>query len=309
MIDLTGCTRSCNNDGRRMIHCDVCRPIYEASKKAAEGPKPKRRADNVASEPTKEELLAELHSMIGLERVKREVAELASTIEFNKQRAAAGFPTPSSTRHMVFRGSPGTGKTTVARLLSKIFKAMGILSKGHFVEKKEGELCGQHVGDAAMNTAAACKEALGGILFIDEAYSLNDKKGFGPKVIESLLTFLVDYKADMIVIIAGYDKPMDAFLASNPGLKSRFPNDIHFEDYNPEQLISIFMRTTEKNKIQLTAGAHAKLSAAMHAMYTARGPAFGNARAAENLFERAYRNMSTRKSADVSTMIADDITV
>ena len=243
--------------------------------------------------------------MIGLDRVKEQVAKLASTIEHNKARAAAGLPVPAIGYHMLFRGAPGTGKTTVARLLAKIFRSMGILSKGHLVEKDRAGLVGQHVGETAPKVAAVVKSALGGILFIDEAYALNTKDGYGAEAINTLLTRMEEHRSDFVVIAAGYDGKMGAFLASNPGLASRFTHNIHFDDYTPAQLTTIFIGIVDKHKIELTADARSKLTTVLHQMYTQRGPAFGNAREVRNLFERAYQNIGARGALNV--MEAEDI--
>jgi len=265
----------------------------------------RQRPDNVGQ--TKEELIAELNAMIGLDRVKEQVAKLASTIEHNKARTAAGMPVPTIGYHMLFRGAPGTGKTTVARLLAKIFRSMGVLSKGHLVEKDRAGLVGQHVGETAPKVAAVVKQALGGILFIDEAYSLNSKDDYGSEAINTLLTRMEEHRSDLIVIAAGYDKEMDKFLASNSGLASRFTHNIQFDDYTPQQLLKIFIGIVDKHKIELTTAARDKLKAVLHQMYNQRGPAFGNGRAVRNLFERAYQNMGVRRALNV--MDADDISL
>jgi SpoVK/Ycf46/Vps4 family AAA+-type ATPase len=208
---------------------------------------------------------------------------------------------------MLFRGAPGTGKTTVARLLAKIFKAMGILSKGHLVEKDRAGLVGQHVGETAPKVAAVVKEALGGILFIDEAYSLNSKDSYGAEAINTLLTRMEEHRSDLVVIAAGYDKEMDKFLASNSGLASRFTHSIQFDDYTPQQLGEIFNNIVSANKIQLTQPAHTKLAKVLQQMHSQRGAAFGNGRDVRNLFERAYQNMGARRA--INLMDAVDISL
>jgi len=226
-------------------------------------------------------LIAELKSLIGLKDVKEDVAELTNYIRVQQLRRAKGLKSPEISLHMVFHGNPGAGKTTVARLLSKIYKALGVVSKGHLVETDRSDLVAGYVGQTALKVRAVAEKALGGILFIDEAYALkrsDDPQDFGNEAIETLLKFMEDNRQDLVVIAAGYPVEMNRFLDANPGLQSRFNKSLSFPDYAPAELMEIFLRLCKESDYKLSEPAQTKLSAYFHVAYQNRDSRFGNAR-------------------------------
>jgi len=253
------------------------------------------------STPSTEILIAELKSLIGLKDVKEDVAELTNYIRVQQLRRAKGLKSPEISLHMVFHGNPGTGKTTVARLLSKIYKALGVVSKGHLVETDRSDLVAGYVGQTALKVRSVAEKALGGILFIDEAYALkrsDDPQDFGNEAIETLLKFMEDNRQDLVVIAAGYPVEINRFLDANPGLQSRFNKSLSFPDYAPEELMEIFLRLCMESDYKLSEPAQVKLSAYFHVAYQNRDSRFGNARLVRNIFERAITNVANRVVQD-----------
>jgi SpoVK/Ycf46/Vps4 family AAA+-type ATPase len=215
----------------------------------------------------------------------------------NELRRKEGLKVPAASYHMVFSGPPGTGKTTVARLVGGLFHALGILAKGHLVEVDRAELVAGYIGQTAIKTDAVVKRAIGGVLFIDEAYSLaNDQsdQDFGPESVETLLKLMEDCRDELVVIAAGYRKPMEAFLASNPGLRSRFTRFIDFPDYKPSELASIFSGLAEAANYTLDADAIEASEKLLAECYERRTKTFANARLVRNLFERAVSRQADR---------------
>jgi SpoVK/Ycf46/Vps4 family AAA+-type ATPase len=244
-----------------------------------------------------EDALAELDGLIGLEGIKDEVRTLTNYLKLQKRRDEAGLPGTEMSLHMVFTGNPGTGKTTVARILGKIFGAMGVLKKGHLVETDRSGLVAEFMGQTATKSQAKINEALDGVLFIDEAYSLVSKEGqdvYGSEAIQTLLKRAEDDRKRLVVILAGYPDEMDALLKSNPGLSSRFDRVLHFDDYSPIELARIFGCLCEKNHYKLAAGSRAKIMLGLTELHRARDRHFGNGRAVRNLFEQAVRRMANR---------------
>jgi len=211
-------------------------------------------------------------------------------------RRQQGLPTVKASLHSVFFGNPGTGKTTVARLMGRIYKSLGLLRRGHVIECDRGRLVAEYVGQTAVRTHAAIASALDGILFIDEAYALAGRgaEDFGNEAIETLLKRMEDDRDRLIVVVAGYTKPMEQFIASNPGLESRFTNYLKFPDYQPAELAEIFHRMAAQSGLVSPPEAAAKIMALCERLYAARNEQFGNAREMRNLFESAVRNQSTR---------------
>lgn len=234
-------------------------------------------------------ILADLRRLVGLEPVKIEVERLVAAREFTNARVARGLPAIEQSPHLVFTGNPGTGKTTVARMVADLYKALGILNKGHVVEADCSKLIAAYIGQTPIKTQRLCEEARGGVLFIDEAYGLtaHQHQGYGPEAIETLLKFMEDNRGDIVVIVAGYPQEMQGFLDANPGLRSRFDVVIDFPDYSTDELVSIFDLYLDEFELQLTSAAREKLIAYTAGMERRRG--FGNGRAMRNLFNDVVR--------------------
>jgi Holliday junction resolvasome RuvABC ATP-dependent DNA helicase subunit len=253
---------------------------------------------NEAQEPDDlDELLSELNSLIGLESVKKDVKELINLLRVEEARAAKGIAqTHERSNHLVFYGNPGTGKTTVARLIAKIYSALGLLSKGHLIETDRAGIVGSFIGETEKNVKAIVSNALGGVLFIDEAYALYAGGGndYGQRAIDTLIKAMEDHREDLIVIVAGYTDKMEEFLSSNPGMKSRFDKYLYFEDYSPTQLVQIFDKFCMNEHYALADAAKPKLHRLFEAYSVSKDESFGNARLARNVFKKAIVNMASR---------------
>lgn len=245
-----------------------------------------------------EESLAELNSYIGLCSVKAEVHNLVEQIQVFQLRKSHNLKVPDMTYNMVFTGNPGTGKTTIARLLAKIFRSLGLLSKGHLVEVNRDALVAEYVGQTAVKTRQVIDTARGGVLFIDEAYALaKGGNDFGQEAIDTLLVAMENERDDLIVIVAGYDELMENFLKSNPGLPSRFKSTIHFDDYNPKELLTIYEKFCKDNQYSLSHDAKEQVSAHFTEMYANREEHFGNGREVRKYFEETVKKQSPRINA------------
>jgi ATP-dependent Clp protease ATP-binding subunit ClpA len=255
-----------------------------------------RAADPGVSEEDLAAIFKELDALVGLEPVKSEVHRSTNFARMQVLRRQQGLPTVQASLHSVFFGNPGTGKTTLARLMGRIYKSLGLLRRGHVVEVDRGRLVAEYVGQTAVRTHAAIDSALDGILFIDEAYSLAGRgaEDFGNEAIETLLKRMEDDRDRLIVIVAGYNAPMEQFIASNPGLESRFTNYLNFPDYAPEELAEIFHRMAAQSGLVCSPETEQKVMTLCTNLYAARDEHFGNAREMRNLFESAVRNQSTR---------------
>lgn len=261
--------------------------------------------EELVSEESLEELLHQLNSLIGLAGVKSEVNSLINLLKIKKIREERGFKTAEVSKHLVFLGNPGTGKTTVARLLSKIYKQLGALEKGQLVEVDRAGLVAGYVGQTALKTKEKIDEAMGGILFIDEAYTLaKGGNDFGQEAIDTILKAMEDNRDSFVVIVAGYPEPMDHFLESNPGLKSRFNKSILFEDYSEQELFSIFEFSCQKYGMHLSDEAQSALIVYLHSLCQNKPENFANGREMRNLFESAYSNQANRLAA--CSRISDD---
>lgn len=250
-----------------------------------ESEKAARKKEEVKEQKVMHTVLNELDALVGLHSVKQMVRGLIAQQTLAKKRTAVGLPVVNSSPHLVFSGNPGTGKTTVARLIGRLYKDIGLLSKGHVVEVGRAELVGAYIGHTAIRTKQFCEKALGGVLFIDEAYSLDvDGRDYGQEAIETILTFMEEHRGKIVVIVAGYPKEMEKFLDSNPGLRSRFDTAIQFDDYSPRELMQIFETLLVENQYDITDGA--RQAVARHLMDLHARETSGNARLVRNVFQQ-----------------------
>ena len=289
----------------------------QAWPQTAGGEKPQaEQAKPTEEKPSFDELMAQLESLVGLDEVKKDVKNLVNLMKVRKLRQENDLPVPPMSLHMVFMGNPGTGKTTVARLISGLYAAIGVLSKGQLVEVDRSGLVAGYVGQTALKTQEAIKSALGGVLFIDEAYSLSSggENDFGREAIETILKAMEDHRDDLIVIVAGYDEPMQKFLSSNPGLESRFNKYFYFPDYTGEQLLTIFKNQCKKNSYTLSPEAEEAAKALFDRLYQQRDDNFGNGRDVRNCFEDMIVRQSNRVAAmeaptkeDLMTVLPEDL--
>ncbi len=266
---------------------------------------------------TVDTILEELNNLIGLKQLKEEINSLINFLNIQQKRQQQGFPSVPITLHLVFCGSPGTGKTTVARLIGKIYRELGILKKGHCIETDRSGMVAEYIGQTAPKVEKLLESALDGVLFIDEAYTLkplDSAKDFGQEAIDTLLKRMEDYRDRLVVIVAGYPDEMSRFIESNPGLQSRFTRYFHFEDYQPDELLAIFEKICDSNHYQLNAEAKTALLNKFQDLYKNRDKNFGNGRLARNLFEKTIEKQANRlaKISDINkkmmtTIMAEDI--
>ena len=252
----------------------------------------------IVNEPLEGDPYKELDELIGLGSVKKEVRSLANFVRLQKQREAQGLKTAKVSYHLVFYGSPGTGKTTVARIVGRIYKDLGVLKKGHTVETDRAGLVGEYVGKTGPKTDTVIMKALDGVLFIDEAYSLVPEDGggsdYGQEAISTILKRMEDYRDRLVVIVAGYKDEMQRFIDSNPGLQSRFNRYIDFPDYTGQELTEIFKMYMKKNQYTLNDSTEAYLRTRFDIIVEKKDRNFGNARFARNVFEKSIQAQANR---------------
>ena len=257
--------------------------------------KPSSKPDfNIENEDI-QSCLDELDALVGLDGVKNEVLACINLLRINNMRKEKGLPELQTSNHMVFTGHPGTGKTTVARIMAKIYKCLGVVTKGQLVETDRAGLVAGYMGQTALKTAQVIKKAKGGVLFIDEAYSLSSEDGsndYGKEAIDTLVKGMEDYRDDLVVIVAGYVDEMRKFIAMNPGLRSRFNKYIQFDNYSADEMLDIFTRLCEK--MQYVLSAEAADSALQYFSENQDDPTFGNARGVRNFFDKVVTNQATR---------------
>ena len=293
-------------------------PQKEAPKKPAQpAPAPAENAETPAPQKESiEDLKAELNGYVGLTEIKEEVTNLINIATVYQLRRQHGLKNADLSLHMVFSGNPGTGKTMIARLMARIYHSLDILSKGQLVEVDRSSLVAGYVGQTAGKTAKVIESAMGGVLFIDETYTLSSGKGendFGQEAIDTLLKAMEDHRDDLIVIVAGYDGLMQDFIKSNPGLDSRFNRFMHFADYTADEMLTMLLQRADKNMYTLDDTARESAKAWLDAA-AADPAAFGNGRGVRNLFERMIAEQANRVSAiaaptkeDLMAITADDV--
>ena len=284
-----------------------------AEKPAAQAEKPEQKEEIPPKEKI-EDLLAELDGYVGMDAIKEEVRSLINMVQVYKLRRENDLPTTDMSLHMVFSGNPGTGKTTVARIMARIYHSLDILSRGQLVEVDRSGLVAGYVGQTALKTQKVIDKAMGGVLFIDEAYALNGKSenDFGQEAIDTILKAMEDHRDDLVVIVAGYTELMDRFIHSNPGLESRFNRFLMFEDYTPEQMVAIFKMQCKKGCYVLAEGTEELVRDFISE--ESADDSFGNARGVRNLFEHILVAQNNRLAKmeqvtreDLMQILPDDV--
>jgi SpoVK/Ycf46/Vps4 family AAA+-type ATPase len=282
----------------------VKRTLKEAGKKVRETASERGLDDRLpglsglAPPRSLDEIQAEFDSLVGLSTVKEQVSTQIAFLQIQERRRQHGLGDVATSRHLVFKGNPGTGKTTVARLIAEMYGSIGLIEKGHLVEVDRAGLVGKYVGHTAAKTNRAVKRALDGVLFIDEAYSLSPPgphmNDFGAEAIETLIKRMEDHRDRLVVVVAGYPRLMEQFLSSNPGLRSRFAREITFPDYSTAELVDITHKISSDAEFHLVDGSSQALAAIFDR--AVRGEAFGNGRYARHLFEQAMNRQAVRLS-------------
>ncbi|MBW7477824.1 AAA family ATPase [Paenibacillus oenotherae] len=271
-------------------------PYAASSSAQALDVEPLQPAKSLTSNDPYADIQRELEPMIGLDNVKLLVYEVFAQLQISKMRTEAGLSGGSHVYHMIFKGNPGTGKTTIARIVAKLFNKMGVLSKGHLIEVERADLVGEYIGHTAQKTRDLVRKALGGVLFVDEAYSLarGGEKDFGKEAIDTLVKAMEDNRNQFVLILAGYPLEIEQFLMTNPGLPSRFPIQIEFHDYSVDQLIAIAELMAKERDYTLMPQTLFKLRQHLMQEKTASLYSFSNARYVRNIIEKAFRHQAVR---------------
>ncbi len=271
--------------------------------------KPTEEADEDTR--TLQDLLDELNALVGLEKVKNKVQDLIVYQKVQKMRQEKNLHSAKNTLHLAFTGNPGTGKTTVARIVGRIYKRIGLLSKGHFIEVSRTDLIAGYQGQTALKVKKVIEKAKGGVLFIDEAYSITENDhsdSYGRECLTELTKALEDYREDLVVIVAGYTEPMNIFFESNPGLKSRFNRIIEFDDYSPNELYRILLSMCKNNDYALDKGTEEKIHIIFEKQVSLKDGNFANGRLVRNLYDDLVMNHA-RRVVDISTIKRDDLSL
>ncbi|MBR2970893.1 MAG: AAA family ATPase [Clostridia bacterium] len=283
-------------------------PAAGTNKPGASAKPQEKKQENTEPLPklSVEESLAKLDELIGLGAVKNEVRDLINYLKVQQMNKEFGLPTGDQNNHLIFAGSPGTGKTTVARIIADILYSLGIIEKGQLVEVQREDLVAGYVGQTGIKTQEKVEEAMGGVLFIDEIYRLAEggENDFGKEAVGVLLKAVEDRRGEFVTVLAGYENRMDDFIRMNPGLKSRFPNTLHFDDYTVDEMVAIFKLNCRKGGKVLSEPAERILRTRLQKMYDTRDENFGNARDVRNLFEKTCRKQANR-IAGVSSITKD----
>lgn len=281
-------------------------PVVQPPAQPTPSPEPATTPEELAQ--ILEQAMAELNDLVGMDNIKEEVKTLANFLKVQKIRQDRGLATTSVSLHAVFCGPPGTGKTTIARLTSRIFQGLGFLKKGHLVETDRAGMVAGYIGQTAKRVDELVNSALDGVLFIDEAYALvpgDSGRDFGQEAVDVLLKRMEDYRDQLVVIVAGYTDEMTEFVESNPGLKSRFNRYFYFTDYTPEELLKIFEKFCGKSHFKLTDATRERLIKLFEELYIHRDRTFGNARIVRNLFEKSIELQANRLA--VLSSFTDDV--